>query len=91
MDCTRLWGEWEGMREECGDMGSAARVGNVGKGLRDKGKWGKWKWIDRDIGDGMMGEWGERVGIGREWGDEMGGERTYISRVRHYPYQYLYI
>ena len=43
MDCTRLWGGCEGMREECGDMGSAARVGNVGKGLRDKGKWGKWK------------------------------------------------
>lgn len=37
----RMWGEWR-MRE---------RVGNVGKGLRDKGKWGKWKWIDRDIGD----------------------------------------
>ena len=36
-----MWGEWR-MRE---------RVGNVGKGLRDKGKWGKWKWIDRDIGD----------------------------------------
>lgn len=36
-----MWGEWR-MRE---------RVGNVGKGLKGEEKWGKWKWIDRDIGD----------------------------------------
>lgn len=23
----------------------------MGKGLRGEKKWGKWKWIDRDIGD----------------------------------------
>lgn len=23
----------------------------MGKGLRGEEKWGKWKWIDRDIGD----------------------------------------
>ena len=34
----------------------------MGKGLRGEEKWGKWKWIDRDIGDMMR----ESEGKGRD-------------------------
>ena len=51
----------------------------MGKGLRGEEKWGKWKWIDRDIGDVV------RECEGKEWG--YGGRERMKWEVREHIYR----